>query len=86
VIVAARYSFNGGAEVVAEKYSGLLEEIELVIADVGAVPCKVKVSKEKTMPGQVLFSPVALNKAFTAAFYELGWRKKRVSCRYSTED
>ncbi len=85
MIVAARYSFNGGAEVVAQKYPHLLKEIELVIADVNAEPCKVKLSKERTMPGQMLFSPVKLNKAFTAAFHDLGWRKKRVTCRYSAE-
>ncbi|MBI2861247.1 MAG: restriction endonuclease [Chloroflexi bacterium] len=84
MIIAARYSFNGGEEAVSNKYSSLLEEIELVIATVTAQPSKVKVSKEKTMPGQVLYSPIELNKVFTAAFNDLGWKKQRVVCDYPT--
>ena len=85
MIVAARYSFNHGSQVVAERYPSLLEEVEFVISEVIAEPCKVKVSEEKTMPGQVLYSPVELNKAFSSVFHALGWRKQRVSCRYSPE-
>ncbi len=83
MIVAAQYSFNDGERVVAEKYPHLLAEIQSVIAQIDASVCKTKTSKEKTMPGQMLFSPVALNKQFSAGFYALGWNKQRVSCAYS---
>jgi hypothetical protein len=83
MIVAARYSFNNGQRVVAEKYPHLLAEIELAIGLVNAQECKVKVSKEKTMPGQTLFGPIPLNRQFAAAFKELDWKKQRVACDYS---
>lgn len=85
MIIAARYSFNSGAEAVSDEYPDLLKEIESVINAVTAQSCKVKISKEKTMPGQVLFSPIELNKGFTSGFYALGWRKQRVTCDYSTD-
>jgi hypothetical protein len=85
VVIAGRYSFNGGAEAVSEKYPDLLQEIEAVITGVDAQPCKIKISKEKTMAGQVLFSPVEFNKAFARAFYAFGWKKQRVVCEHSIE-
>ena len=85
MVIAGRYSFNGGAEAVSEKYPDLLQEIEAVITGVDAQPCKIKISKEKTMAGQVLFSPVEFNKAFARAFYAFGWKKQRVVCEHSIE-
>jgi len=86
MIIAARYSFNRGAEVVTDEYSALLGEVECAIASVDAQSCKVKRSKEKTKEGRMLFSPARLNKAFKAKFGDIGgWEKKRVTCRYSTD-
>jgi hypothetical protein len=84
MIVAARYSFNGGAEAVAEKYPHLLREVEEVIRGVNAETCKVKSSKEKTMPGRILFGPIPLNRQFKKGFTALGWVKPpRVQCDYT---
>ncbi len=83
MIVAARYSFNDGQGIVQEKYPHLLAQIESIIRGVNAQACKVKESKEKTMLGQMLFSPVALNEQFTSGFEGLDWRKQRVRCAYS---
>jgi hypothetical protein len=44
-----------------------------------------KKSKEKTMTGRVLYSPVGLNKCFKERFYARGWETIRVTCDYSTE-
>lgn len=85
MIVAAQYSFNGGAEAVTARYPDLLKEIEGVIGLVRAGKFKLKESTEKTMMGQMLYAPKLLNSAFKKAFLSKGWETKRVKCDYSTE-
>jgi len=85
LIIAARYSFNKGAEAVAEKYPHLLGEIEAAIATVNAEQHRTKESREKTMLGQMLFSPVDLNKAIKEPLFKQGWLNHRVECEYSTQ-
>ncbi len=85
MIVAARYSFNGGAEAVAAKYPHLLAELEAAIAAVDAERHRTKQSKEKTMRGQMLYSPIDLNKAIKEPLFSQGWRNHRVECQYSAK-
>ncbi len=83
--LAAVYSFNKGEKVVAKKYPELLVEVNDVIKSVDASRCKVKESKEKTMPGQILYSPTAMNDCFRAEFIDKrGWETVRVKCDYPT--
>ena len=84
MIVAAKYSFNGGAEVVGEKYPHLLEELTQALASVDAEAHRVKESQEKTMMGQMLYSPTSLNKAIKRPLFAQGWRNHREDCHYST--
>lgn len=80
------FSFNGGRETIEARYPGELREIREVIAAVDADTCRTKVSKEKTMPGKLLFSPVALNQAFSAKLRAFGgWVKHKVKCQYSRD-
>jgi hypothetical protein len=79
------YSFNRGNEVIKQKYPDLLDEVNEVIKRVNASKCKIKKSQEKTMPGQILYSPVALNEAFKREFTKLSWQSKRVACEYPTQ-
>lgn len=83
--IAGIYSFNSGKEIVGEKYPILLKEIEQAIDSVKAAEHMTKSSKEKTMPGKMLYNPKSLNKAFKTRFKELGWKPVRVSCDYPTE-
>jgi hypothetical protein len=85
MIIAARYSFNRGKEVVESKYSHLLSEIEAAISNVDAEQHRTKQSKEKTMMGQLLYSPIALNAAIKAQMVAKGWVNRRVECIYSSE-
>jgi hypothetical protein len=80
--VVAEYDFNGGASAIAAKYSSELNIVKSVIASVDSSVCKTKVSKEKTMPGRVLYSPAQINKAFKAEFAKYGWRSHKVICEY----
>jgi hypothetical protein len=83
--IVGRYSFNQGEEVVRRDFARLLSEVEAVIAAVDSGGHKTKTSREKTMPGQMLFSPVSINKAFKRRFSDAGWAPIRVPCEYSTE-
>jgi hypothetical protein len=44
-----------------------------------------KVSKEKTMRGKLLFSPVALNRAFISSFRSHGWQESRYKYCVTTD-
>jgi hypothetical protein len=85
MIVAGIYSFNHGREVIEEKYAAELKEIVEVISHVQSSDHKIKESKERTMPGRLLFSPPALNTDFKRQFAERGWVSHRVRCDYPTQ-
>jgi hypothetical protein len=81
--IAGTYSFNHGERVVSQRYPDLLIEVKRAIAEVQAADHKTKVSKEKTMPGRMLFDPRSINKAFKSQFEKMGWASIRVACEYS---
>lgn len=83
--IAGVYSFKEGKEEVERRYPHLFKEIEHIIDSIDASKLKTKVSKEKTMPGRMLFSPYKLNKAFKEAFMKHGWVPVRVHCKYPTD-
>ena len=83
--IVASYSFNGGRDAVEKKYPHLFEDVVGAITSVKADDHKTKTSNEKTMPGRMLFSPVAINKAFKAFLLPKGWQKKKEPAIYSTE-
>ena len=85
MIVAAEYSFNHGAAIIARRWRTELEEIYKIISKVDAVRCRTKVSREKTMPGKLLNDPKALNREFKSEFFRLNWSNQRVKCLYSNE-
>ena len=84
MIIAALYSVKDGQSVVRERYPHLLSEIEEAITTIDSAAHKTKVSKEKTMPGTMLYNPKSLNKAFKGILYGKGWKSVRVSCDYDT--
>ncbi|MDI6763628.1 MAG: BglII/BstYI family type II restriction endonuclease [Thermodesulfobacteriota bacterium] len=59
--------------------SNLWREIKSVIANVDAEKCKTKVSKEKTMKGKLLYSPIEMNTNFKQLLREKEWKESRVS-------
>jgi len=84
--LAAVYSFNKGTEIISERYPELVVEINAAIKSIDASQHKTKKSKEKTMPGQMLFSPRSLNKAFEKQFVGCyAWNPVRVKCDYPSE-
>jgi hypothetical protein len=75
--IAATYSHLNGLEYLMVHHQALWNEVQAVIAGVNARSCKTKVSKEKTMPGRVLYSPKDLNSTFKALLRQRGWRESR---------
>jgi len=73
------YSHLNGLEYLLVHKRRLWAEIKQVIAQVEANRCKTKVSKEKTMKGKLLYSPVDMNKSFASLLNARGWAESRVS-------
>ena len=73
------YSHLNGLEFLKVHKLDLWNEICEVVAWVDANACKTKISKEKTMKGKLLFSPIQMNKAFNALFRKMKWEESRVS-------
>ncbi len=71
------YSHLGGKEIIQTCFPKLKREIEQAIAHARA-PAKTKISREKTMRGQMLYSPEALNNSLEKELRRLGWQRKRV--------
>lgn len=83
--LAGIYSFNNGEEEVVKNYPQLLTEVNAAIKGVDATAAKIKESIEKTMKGQILYSPRVLNEAFKREFASFGnWETVRVACTYPT--
>ncbi|MBN2323945.1 MAG: restriction endonuclease [Spirochaetes bacterium] len=73
------YSHLNGLEFLIVHKETLWKEIQSVIKDVNANRCRTKVSKEKTMKGKLLYSPVDMNAAFKKLLREKSWDESRVS-------
>lgn len=73
---AYEYSHLGGAEILKVRYPQIDKEIDAVIASLKNLK-KSKVSKEKTMPGELLYSPKELNSLFRDAFHARGYKELR---------
>lgn len=85
MIIAGKFSFNGGEEVIEEHYPHLLSEVTEVVSLVDAEEHKTKISKEKTMSGRMIYSPTSINKAFKREFATRGWHNKKVLCAYEAD-
>ena len=77
--IIEKYSHLNGWEFLLVHKPNLWREIKTVIANVDAQKCKTKVSKEKTMKGKLLYSPVEMNTDFRRLLREKGWEESRVS-------
>jgi hypothetical protein len=55
--LAAQFSFKNGLEEVRSRYPHLLAEVTDAVSTIDATLARTKVSKEKTMTGQMLYSP-----------------------------
>lgn len=77
--IAETYSHLNGLEFLMVHKPELWTEIQKVVAAVNAAKCKTKVSKEKNMRGELLFSPIDMNAAFKRLLRAKSWEESRVS-------
>lgn len=77
--IAEKYSHLNGLEFLLVHKPSLWKEIQSVIAAVDANKCQTKVSKEKTMKGKLLFSPIDMNAAFNRLLRMKSWDESRVN-------
>jgi len=77
--IAETYSHLNGLEFLLVHKPALWEEKECVIGAVNANDCRTKVSKEKNMKGELLFSPIDMNAAFKRRLRAQEWKENRVS-------
>jgi len=77
--IIEKYSHLNGLEFLLVHKPGLWKEIENVIKTVDAEKCKTKISKEKTMKGTLLYSPIEMNNAFKKELTKYHWEESRVS-------
>lgn len=83
--IAQKYSHLNGEEYLIVHHKKLYNEILEVIKSVDAGKLLSKVSKEKTMAGTMLYSPIELNKIFTTKFNSIGWQESRYQYYISTD-
>jgi len=81
--IVAKYEVKEGEKVLKQNYSYELQEVYEIIQSVSAEKCFTKVSKEKTMKGKILYSPIKLNKLFKQEFIKRGWKSVKVPCKYN---
>ena len=79
--IVAEFSFKKGKEFIGKYHSAEYQEVKDVIHSVDATRFKTKISKEKTMRGKELYSPIALNEEFKRLFVEREWERKRIQVK-----
>jgi len=79
--IVAEFSFNKGKEFIEKHHKLELQEVIDIISSVDASGFKTKVSKEKTMPGQLLYNPKQLNSEFKKLLKNKGWETKRIQVK-----
>lgn len=77
--ISETYSHLNGLEFLLVHKPALWQEIQSVIVEVNASECRTKASKEKTMQGKLLFSPIDMNAAFKRLLRDRSWGESRVS-------
>src|SRR3989338_10282922 len=70
------YSFKGGEKFLKERHPKELAEVLKAIADLDATTCLTKESAEKTMKGELLFSPRDMNHHLKTTLHKRSWTAK----------
>lgn len=83
--IAQKYSHLNGEEYLIVHHKKLYKEIIDTIQSIDASKFLLKESKEKTMKGKILYSPIELNKTFNTKFNKLGWNESRYQYYITTE-
>ena len=77
--IVEKYSHLNGLEFLLVHKPELWDEILEVIENVDGETCKTKISREKTMKGKRLYSPISMNDSFKKHLSKKKWAESRVS-------
>lgn len=77
--IGAMYSHLNGFEWIQYHQKEMWDEMVSIIESINADDFRTKISKEKTMKGKALFSPLDLNKRMKADFEKKGWFESRTN-------
>ena len=76
--VISEFSQKDGKGYISKHFPDELQEVYDIIKSVQLSQFRTKVSKEKTMPGKMLYSPISLNKEYKKRFNAKRWFRKRI--------
>lgn len=68
------YSHLGGLEILKVRYPQIEKEIDDIVSSI-KIATRSKISKEKTMKGRKLYSPIEMNRAFKSEFYRRDYKE-----------
>jgi hypothetical protein len=77
--IVEKYSHLNGFEYLLVHKPELWQEIETVVKTVDAEKGKTKISKEETMKGTLLYSPIEMNESFKKELTKYHWEESRIS-------
>lgn len=77
--IVEMYSHLNGYEHILVHKPNIWKELETVIASIKCEACRTKISKERTMVGKLLYSPIDMNHCFAEALNKLQWAESRTS-------
>lgn len=83
--ISQKYSHLNGEEYLLVHHAKVYNEIIKIIRNINAGLFKLKVSKEKGMIGNMLYSPIELNKVFNEKFRLKGWNESRYKYYVTTD-
>lgn len=83
--ITQKYSHLNGEEYLIVHHRKLYDEIVSVISNIDTDNFMTKQSKEKTMRGQMLYSPVDINKEFDKKFNAKNWHESRYRYYITTD-
>src|SRR5437763_6731931 len=83
--IAQKYSHLNGEEYLIVHHKKQYDELTSIIKSIDASKLITKESKEKTMKGKMLFSPIALNRIFIEKFRGKGWYESRYKYFLTTD-
>lgn len=75
--IAQKYSHLNGEEFLLVHHGELYAELLYVISLIDAEVCKTKISNERKISGNTLYSPIDLNRTFRQEFSSRGWKESR---------
>ncbi len=77
--IVEQYSHLNGLEYLLVHKPELWTQIQEIVAEIDAQSCRTKTSKEIRTKGKLLYSPIEMNRGFSARFNARAWSEQRTA-------